>query len=59
MIKTSKNGDIGVWKTSAMPTLIYSLPQDVRSELSSSRTDDKTEAKKVKIKLLMTKVGGY
>jgi hypothetical protein len=52
MIKTSKDGDIGVWKTSAMPTLIYSLPQDVQRELSSSRTDDKTEAKKVRIKLL-------
>jgi hypothetical protein len=54
MIKTSKDGDMGVWKTSAMPTLIYGLPQDVRKELSSSRTGDsayKRGARRVRIKL--------
>jgi hypothetical protein len=55
MIKTSKDGDMGLWKTSAMPTLIYGLPQDVRKELSSSRPDDsayKKGAQNVRIKLL-------
>jgi hypothetical protein len=52
--KTSKQSGVGVWKTSAMPTLIYSLPQDVQKELSHSRTDAKCRkgARKVRIKLL-------
>ncbi|KAJ8113487.1 hypothetical protein OPT61_g4396 [Boeremia exigua] len=31
MQKTSKDGSLGVWKTSAMPTLIYGLPEDTRT----------------------------
>jgi hypothetical protein len=52
--KTSKQSGVGVWKTSAMPTLIYSLPQDVQKELSHSRTDGKCKkgARKVRIRLL-------
>jgi hypothetical protein len=55
MLKTSKNGEIGIWKTSAMPTLIYSLPQDVQKELTLSKADDSASrkgARKVRIKLL-------
>jgi hypothetical protein len=53
--KTSKQSGIGIWKTSAMPALIYSLPQDVQKELSRSRTDDNVSrkgARKVRIRLL-------
>jgi hypothetical protein len=55
MIKTSRDGEIGAWKTSAMPALIYSLPQDVRKDLVSSNSDEvesKMEARKVRIRLL-------
>jgi hypothetical protein len=57
VLKTSgtANGDIGVWKTSAMPTLIYSLPQDIRPKLSSSSIWCSTTsggAKKVKLRLI-------
>jgi hypothetical protein len=54
MMKTSRDSEVGVWKTSAMPTLIYSLPQDVRKELSCSRSDNayRKGAQKVKIRLL-------
>jgi len=42
MVKTSQseNQDIAVWKTSAMPALLYSLPPDVREKLSSSSKSD-------------------
>jgi len=57
IVKTSKDVGVGVWKTSAMPTLIYGLPQDVQKEILSSRTngtDSKkpSEATEVRIKLL-------
>jgi len=55
IMKTLRDGGIGVWKTSAMPTLIYSLPQDVQEGLSLSKVDSKLtkgEAEKVRIKLL-------
>lgn len=40
MIKTrgAAGENPGVWKTSAMPTLIYSLPKDMQRQLSSSST---------------------
>jgi hypothetical protein len=53
MIKTSKDRDIGVWKTSAMPTLISSLPQEMQLDLTKTSTWRSTssgEAKKVKIR---------
>ncbi|KAF2830652.1 hypothetical protein CC86DRAFT_378915 [Ophiobolus disseminans] len=57
IIKTSNDatGDFGTWKTSAMPALIYSLPQDVRNNLTKTLTSRSTtggDAKKVKIRLL-------
>ncbi|KAH4385328.1 hypothetical protein HBI24_128460 [Parastagonospora nodorum] len=57
MVKTSRGGheDIGVWKTSAMPTLIYSLPKECRERLtknSSSQTMSGREPKNVKIRLM-------
>ncbi|KAH6378368.1 hypothetical protein HBI34_017720 [Parastagonospora nodorum] len=52
MMKTSNDGELGSWKTSAMPALIYSLPQDLRRELASN-TDNNTKksARKVRIRL--------
>jgi hypothetical protein len=55
MIKTAGDGATGVWKTSAMPTLIYGLPQEVREGIESSKIDHSaTEmgVRKVKIRLL-------
>jgi hypothetical protein len=42
MLKTSNDGGIGVWKTSAMPTLISSLPQDVQK---ICRTQNRVETR--------------
>jgi hypothetical protein len=60
MVKTLKDNrdDIGNWKTSAMPTLLYSLPQEARQDLISSSTWSMTnsgETKKVKIRLMPKK----
>lgn len=56
VIRTSRDGqdDMGVWKTSAMPTLIYSLPQDVQQSLKGPDTSS-GNMKKVKIRLLPSK----
>ncbi|KAF1829796.1 hypothetical protein BDW02DRAFT_509094 [Decorospora gaudefroyi] len=52
MMKTSDKGSIGVWKTSAMPTLIYSLPKETQGQFTKSSTFNSTKAtKKVRIKL--------
>ncbi|CAO2655605.1 Nn.00g044080.m01.CDS01 [Neocucurbitaria sp. VM-36] len=57
IIKTSKSTNIGIgmWKTSAMPTLIYSLPKDVQKDVSSPSTWGSAPSaggKKVRIRLL-------
>jgi hypothetical protein len=54
MIKTSEDTATGVWKTSAMPTLIYGLPQEARGKLPASSTwnSSRGDTKKVRIKLL-------
>jgi hypothetical protein len=57
MFKTSKGvgEDMNIWKTSAMPMLISSLPQEARPDLSSSATsesDIKSGAEGVKIRLV-------
>lgn len=50
IIKTSK--DTAYWKTSAMPTLIYSLPKDTQTQLTKSSTWHTTKGgKKIRIKL--------
>lgn len=50
MIKTSKDdAGAGMWKTSAMPTLIYGLPKETQDKIVPSRWDKKT--KKIRIKL--------
>lgn len=57
IIKTSKtvDGGMGLWKTSAMPTLLYSLPRDTQEAVASqSRWNNASDAdsKKIKIRLL-------
>lgn len=52
---TDSHTEIGVWKTSAMPTLIYSMPRYVQANISHPNNwvkPSKTKATKVKIKLL-------
>ncbi|KAI8935461.1 hypothetical protein NX059_008031 [Plenodomus lindquistii] len=52
IVKTSKNTGIAVWKTSAMPTLIYSLPREAQTRFESSSTWNSGEhTKKVRIRL--------
>lgn len=65
--KTSKEkSDVGVWKTSAMPALIYSLPKELQRSLTSDgpawTTVGRAGAEQTRIKLLPNKgwrVSGY
>jgi hypothetical protein len=54
IVKTSGDGATGVWKTSAMPTLIYSLPKEAQGQFASSATwnSGKGAPRKMRIKLL-------
>jgi hypothetical protein len=57
MVKTSRHtyDDIGNWKTSAMPALIYSLPKDLQQGLEMPATPRRgfsRRSKKVKIRLM-------
>jgi hypothetical protein len=53
IIKTSKDSGANVWKTSTMPTLIYSLPKETQGQFTKSSTwSSAKETKKVRIKLL-------
>jgi hypothetical protein len=54
MIKTSGDGTVGLWKTSAMPTLIYGLPKETQSQFASPSTwgSGKGAPRKTRIKLV-------
>jgi hypothetical protein len=60
IIKTGKGdgGHIGVWKTSAIATLLYGLPDDVQAKITSSASKDnhmgtpRMKAKELKVKIL-------
>jgi hypothetical protein len=57
MLKTSSEtyGDIGTWKTSAMPTLMYGLLPDMQRDIISTTRSDGVSRKgsrKVRIRLL-------
>jgi hypothetical protein len=57
MLKTSSHshGDIGTWKTSAMPTLMYGLPPDIQRGIISTTSSGGATHKgshKVRIRLL-------
>jgi hypothetical protein len=56
MIKTSqeKYGELGMWKTSAMPTLLYSLPEHTKNDIIPRGTmaaDSHRRHQKIKIRL--------
>jgi hypothetical protein len=52
MIKTSKDTETGVWKTSTLPTLIYSLPRETQAQFSKSSTwNSAQDTKRVRIRL--------
>ncbi|PVI00304.1 hypothetical protein DM02DRAFT_563204 [Periconia macrospinosa] len=56
VLKTSKSDNTGpgIWKTSAMPTLIYGLPDDMQKQLNTTSIGTGTSmdgAKKLKIRL--------
>ena len=54
MLKTSRDihGDIGTWKTSAMPTLMYSLPQHMQNDIISTTSSGGQGSRRVRIRLL-------
>lgn len=53
-ILKTRDESTGIWKTSAMPTLIYGLPKETQTQLESSSTWDKNNAgtKRLRVKLL-------
>lgn len=54
MVKTSKDPETGVWKTSTMPALIYGLPEETRDRFTTqaSWNSSNGDARKVRVKLL-------
>jgi hypothetical protein len=54
IIKTSDSGTAGIWKTSAMPALIYGLPKETQNQFTSSSTwaSGKGASRKTRIKIL-------
>lgn len=59
VIKTSREKDqVGVWKTSAVATLLYGFPDDMQKQIASSKLvgTPRAKAKELKVKL-MPKMG--
>jgi hypothetical protein len=53
IIKTSRDTETGVWKTSVMPTLIYSLPKEAQGQFREPSTwNTARDTKKIRIRLL-------
>lgn len=54
ILRNSIGGDVGVWKTSAIATLLYGLPDDVRKKVTSTRQEGtpRANAKRTKVKWL-------
>jgi hypothetical protein len=56
-----ENGQVGVWKTSAIATLLYGLPDEMQEKITSSAAKDsdigtpRAKAKQLKVKLLPSK----
>jgi len=59
IVKTGQgNGEVGVWKTSAIATLLYGLPDDMQAKITTSAGKDSTpraKAKQLRVKLLPMK----
>ncbi|KAH3919101.1 hypothetical protein HBH56_028790 [Parastagonospora nodorum] len=54
IVKTSGDSAMGIWKNSAMPTLIYSLPKETQPQFASSSawSSDRGAPKKTRIRML-------
>ncbi|KAF1974851.1 hypothetical protein BU23DRAFT_460234, partial [Bimuria novae-zelandiae CBS 107.79] len=54
IIRSSMAQDVGVWKTSAIATLLYGLPDDVREKVTSAKDQGtpRANAKRTKVKWL-------
>ena len=54
IVRNSMEQDVGVWKTSAIATLLYGLPDDVRKKVTSVRDKGtpRANAKRTKVKWL-------
>jgi hypothetical protein len=52
ILKTDQEGAIGIWETSAVPTLIYGLPQDMQKSLQQDDHVRMRKARMVRIRLL-------
>jgi hypothetical protein len=54
MIKTYEDTTAGIWKTSAMPTLMYGLPEETRGRFADPTTWNSShgDSRKVRIKLM-------
>jgi hypothetical protein len=53
VIKTSREADVGVWKTSAIATLLYGLPDDMQRKIttSTSKGTPRAKAKELRVRL--------
>ncbi|RAR16512.1 hypothetical protein DDE83_000077 [Stemphylium lycopersici] len=52
IVKTSKNSGTAIWKTSTLPTLIYSLPKETKGQFNESYAwSSAKRTKKVRIRL--------
>jgi hypothetical protein len=52
MIKTSRDTETGIWKTSVMPTLIYGLPKETQGQFKEPSTwNTAKNTKKIRIRL--------
>ncbi|KAF1976745.1 hypothetical protein BU23DRAFT_565431 [Bimuria novae-zelandiae CBS 107.79] len=54
IVRSSMAQDVGVWKTSAIATLLYGLPDDVREKVTSAKDQGtpRANAKRTKVKWL-------
>lgn len=54
LVRTSGDSAMGIWKNSAMPTLIYNLPKETQTQFASSLawSSDRGAPKKTHIRML-------
>ncbi|KAF2866136.1 hypothetical protein BDV95DRAFT_456351, partial [Massariosphaeria phaeospora] len=58
VVRTSKESDrLGVWKTSALATLLYGLPDDIQKEMTDSQANGtpRTRAREMRVRMLPKK----
>ncbi|OAF98754.1 uncharacterized protein CC84DRAFT_1210624 [Paraphaeosphaeria sporulosa] len=52
-------GQVGVWKTSAIATLLYGLPDDMSKKMTSTKADETPRAKAKEVKVKWVPIGGW